>query len=136
MWDFSSNYQLIPLSILLCFKDYPELKKNFFSLYQELEHITYHQELKYITRRQLLQKTTNRYHHIPYNHIQLTKVVWTYKNHLTLKLLPTLLTSHHPRTTIHGTPEVGQLHRQLIIWVLIVIISGLLKIHEKGWLVI
>ena len=116
---------------LMFFKDYPELNPNLFSLYQELKLITHRQEPKYITHRQDLQKTTNHYHHIPQNHIRLTKALWTYKNHSTLTLLLTSLTPQNPRTTVHGTIEVGQLHRQLIISVLDLIIGGLLKMHGK-----
>ena len=126
----SSNDQLIPLSILLCFlNEYTWLNRNFFTLYQEIKLITHFQKLKHITYHQDLQNTTHCYHPIPYNHIRLTKSLWNYKNNLTLKLLLNSLTPQNPLTTIHVTIEVGQLHRQLIILVLIIIIRGLLKIY-------
>ena len=118
--------QIVSLSLFqfsLFFKHYPDFNPKFFSLYQEL---------KQITCRKVLQKTTNRYHHIPQNHIRLSKAVWTYENHLTLTLtfILTTLTPQHPHMTIHGTTQVGQLHIKFTIWILILIIGGLLKIYR------
>ena len=115
------------VSLSLCqlsyaFQKYPELNPNLFSIYQVLLHITHLWDL---------QKTNRCQHHIPQNHIRLTKVLWTYINNLTVTLLLTLLTPQHPHTPIIGTTEEGQLHRQLIILVLILIISGLWNIHGK-----
>ena len=100
------------VNFLMFLKVYPQLNQKLFSIYQEL---------KYITHCQDLQKTTHPYHYIPQNHILLTKDLWTYKNNLPIKLILTSLTTQHTQMTIHGNTEVGQLNRQWIILVLILI---------------
>ena len=83
---------------------------------------------------QELQKTTHCYHQIRQNHIRLTKdlySIWKNRNHLTLTLHLNLLTAQHTHTSVLGTTEEGQLHRKLIIYLLIMIIGGLWNIHGK-----
>ena len=95
--------------------------------------------LKHTTSCQDLQNTTHCQHQIPHSHIRLDKAcssLWKNRNHLTLTFHLALLKPQHPHTPILGTTEEGQLHQQLIIFLSIIIISGLWNIHVKHLLVV